>query len=143
MSYGLSVLVSNGYNDPVELESSDNKTAIVSITPGDRGWNLEEAKSPFMDGSIIYSGNLDRPTAILHIRCYGSASEILTTMVNLETLFSQLSYTVTITIDGDVSVWQCSFANSQRGQNGVLDAETLGFWQDLVVSIPRQPDIYT
>lgn len=143
MSYGLSITVSNGVGTPVELESSTNQTAVISISPGERGWNLGEATSPFMDGSVIYAGNLDRVTATLQIRCYGTAGEILDTMETLETLFSQLSYTVTVVIDDNTSVWQCSFANSTRGQNGTLDAETLGFWQDLVVSIPRQPDIYT
>lgn len=140
MSISTSVAVSSP-NGPVELENPAGGTTIMSISPGERGHILAEAASPIMDGTVITGYHADRMTATLTIRCWGPAGTVLGKLVEMESLFTQLAFTVTVTLDGHSEVWHCGPANTARGQSGSYSAEELNAgWQDLVVSLPRQPD---
>lgn len=140
MSISTSVLVSSP-GGSVELENPGAGTTIMGISPGERGYILAEAASPVMDGTVITGFVADRTTATLVVRCWGSTATVLAKLATLETLFHQLAYTVTVTLAGTAQVWYCGPANTSRGQNGRYEAETLNAgWQDLVISIPRQPD---
>lgn len=140
MSLTLSVLVSSPGGN-VQLENPSSGTTIMSISPGERGVVLNEATSPVMDGSVIHGFLAERGTATLQIRCWGTPATVLGKLHTLEQLFNQLSYTVTVSINGVSQVWACGPGTTGRGQKGEYVADELAAgWQDLIVSIPKQPD---
>lgn len=141
MSLTLSVSVSSP-SGSVQLENSAGGTTVMSISPGERGVVLNEATSPVMDGSVIHGFLAERGTATLVVRCWGTPQTVLNKIVSLEKLFNQLYYTVTVGISGHSELWRCGPATTGRGQKGEYVSDQLNAgWQDLVVSIPRQPDI--
>ena len=143
MGLTISVEVSNGTEANVELDSVADGRKVVSISPGDRSMVLNEVTSPVMNGSVITSAVTERQTANIVVRCFGTPSEVLSALDDLEVLFSQLVYTVTVDVSGKSETWVCGPANAVRGQQGTYDGPQLaGGWQDIVFEIPRQPANY-
>jgi hypothetical protein len=109
------------------------------------------------DGSVLIGARADREEGQLLIRVWGEVpADIIDQLADLEAAFNQWDYTVTITlIDYKAStlsnvsiieIWSgCTPANMERGNRGTYEIDKLknGGWQDLRITVPKQPSSYT
>lgn len=127
--------------DSLELEDPAGGLTIMSFGPGPRTMRLEHATSPVSDGAILTGAVADLDHAFLVLRVFGAdADTVLTKVEEVEAAFNQWWYMLTVTMDDREETWYCQPANTSRGASGVYNAaELMGGWQDLTLTIPKQP----
>src|SRR4051794_7570499 len=107
----LTLSAANGYEVNVE-----------GLGPGPRTYRRETVTSPFVRGRFLIDAQLDSPTAPLSIWVGGStAAQLSTRVAALIAAFDQLSYTLTVVIDGETYAWACEPADSTVGDAGAFD----------------------
>ena len=115
---------------------------VVEWGPGKRVMNLITASSPVSNGNIVISATAGIQDAVVVVRVWGSPSEVLSQIEDLEIAFSQLEYMLTVELadNSEMAVLQCSPADLSLGRNGVWQSELLeAGWQDVEITIPVQP----
>jgi len=124
---------------PLELEQPGT-SRVVSVGPGSMSRRREVAISPFVDGEFLISSVKDVVNIALAVRFFGATHAALKANVEAAlAAFDQFSYTLTLTLEGEVSTWSCEPADY-----GPLDGQIDPFGmrstqQVYTFAIPRQP----
>ena len=118
-----------------------NGYVIVAAGPGPRAWIRNTVAGPFTHGRYLVSRTLEQGEAPLTVRVVGAdVTQVALRMALLVSALEQFTFTLRLTIDGEVSEWACEGADSVPGDGGALDDELLGNYQQLVTfRIPRHP----
>lgn len=126
----LALTAANGYEVNVE-----------GLGPGPRTYRRETVTSPFVRGRFLIDAQLDSTTAPLSIWVGGNSAAQLSTRISaLIAAFDQLTFTLTVVIDGETYEWACEPADSVVGDSGTFDFWDLGAFQQVVhLNIPRDP----
>jgi hypothetical protein len=116
---------------------------VVSAGPGSRRWVRDTAAAPSVHGEVQVSARMGMGIAPWVIRCKGSTQgQLETNKANLVAAFSQLSYSLTLTIDGATETWKCWEADITEGDDGTHDKVRLLTNPRrclFTLQIPRQP----
>lgn len=116
---------------------------LVTAGPGSRRWVRDTAAAPSVHGEVQVSARMAMGVAPWVIRCKGTTQANLeTNKAKLITAFSQLTYNLTLTIDGATETWRCWAADITEGDDGTHDKFRLLTSPRrclFVLQIPRQP----
>lgn len=96
--------------------------------------------SPWVNGQLRTAVVWDESSLTLTVRTQADSSSALDTAVSaLEDALSQFTYTVTVTVDGVVKVWN-AYPATWNSTDGLLAVERVrAFHEDLSISIPVDP----
>lgn len=101
-------------------------------------WVRQTASSPFTHGTVTTRAKLDQSSIPLTIKAKATTTALLVAaMDEVEAAFSQLAYTVTITLDGQSKAYVCDPADVAWGQ--VDSGMSKAFMAQATVSIPCHP----
>lgn len=150
-SLGVSVMVTRtllglppiDLNDPNTLRHGDGYRIIRgSLGPGDVTWRKTVVDSPFVEGEAVVMAVKQQLHAPIGVRCLARSPAALTDVVQqVCTAFSQIRYTVQVTIEGTPwGTWLCQPADWSVGQSGSYsEFHFMAVQQEIRFNVPRFP----
>lgn len=125
---------------PLDLDDEDAGYEVLGISPGDRAWEHEWARSPVVGGALPVSRRRALMTAVVLVRVSGgSAAEYAERRDALLAATDQGRYTLRPTIDGQQEVWVCHAATAAPADGELKGTDLVLHRQTYRLSIPRQP----
>lgn len=109
----------------------------AQILGGDQPWNRTTVGGAYMDGEITVNRNRKNVVETLSVWVMGdTAGELMTNLDTLKKAFSQDSYVLSVTLEGQNMQWRCEAADLSYQL-------TTGYIASLLVpvtlSVPRRP----
>lgn len=129
----------------VTVNSADDPKVYGLVDPdasqGARGWRRTYVESPWVDGRALVSAVADVEIGQLTFRVFGTLAEQKTRTQVLIAAFSQITYTTTITIDGQAHTWSdCEPADFTIGTGGSWSrVHWMAGQQNVTFQIPHGP----
>lgn len=114
---------------------------VYYVAPGSFGsavaWNRQQATSPWLDGAVTTQRSRQMVTEQLVVEVKGSTyATVRTAMTALIEALIQDNFTVTITVEGSETVWNCEAADyAEKWET----ARMVGHQGQVTCSLPRQP----
>lgn len=114
---------------------------VVSWGPGLVAWDRQTVRSRFVHGETLVGAVKQQASDALVVRAYGATHAQLRQRIKAVTdAFSQFSYDLTVTIEGEVSTHRCDPADYTVGEaDAVQKFHLMALQQEVSLTVPRQP----
>jgi hypothetical protein len=113
---------------------------VVSAGPGSRTWRRNRVAGLYTDGAVLVTAVKDMSVAPLVVRCEAtSAAQLDVNVAALLRAVEQLSYSLTLVIDGVSRTWACEPADYAPVEEEYDKLRLMQFQQVYRLQIPRQP----
>lgn len=136
----LSIKVSRTLLGLPDLELNDHTAyyaASEQFFGANEGWNHDRVTSRWLDGAVVTSRQRQMVQEPLAIECLGDTSaEVEANILAMLHAVSQSDYTITVTLNGQVHIYQCEPADRTVARSTARLYNNQ--WQ-IVLNIPRQP----
>jgi hypothetical protein len=136
----ITATVSRTSGGPLSLEDP-GVYEIIAFGPGGRSWRRTTVESRFQHGRALLGAVLDTSTAILQVRVKGTSfTQVANRAQTLVDAFSQLTYTLTVTVDGASFSFACEAAEiAPLGGDLLQKYHAMARMQEYQLVIPRHP----
>lgn len=114
---------------------------IIAFGPGGRSWRRDTVAGRYQHGRALLNAVLETGTAVLQVRVHGATwTQVVNRAQVLVDAFSQLAYTLSVTIDGASSTMTCEAADiSLMGGETFQKHHAMAQMQEFQLIIPRNP----
>lgn len=136
--FPVSLTLSNG-GAGLQLNNRSAGYQLASETKATQNitWRKTEVSNPFVEGTYVTSALKENIVETVAVYCYGTTGAVLRQKVqDLIDAFSQITYTITWTLNGAQERWTCMPADLQIGTQKEFQHAKMAL---VTASVPRLP----
>lgn len=114
---------------------------VIAFGAGARAWRRDTVEGRYQHGRVLIGAVLASTTAVLQVRVLGATwEEVTTRSTTLVDAFSQLAYSLTVTVEGVTTTLACEAADIALLGGDVLQKHhAMSGMQEYQLTIPRHP----
>lgn len=136
----ITATITRATGGPLAIEDP-NVYRVIAFGPGGRTWRRDTVSGRYQHGRALLNAVLESGTALMQVRVYGATwVEVCNRAQAMVDAFSQMTYVLTVTIEGATTSLACEAADiTLMGGDVFQKHHAMAGMQEFQLVIPRDP----